>query len=53
MMSTMGRLSRLCDQKIILGRVIVRTARGYSVEAHPKYIRDVSAVLGLEELDVW
>ena len=32
-----------------LGRVIERTARGYSVEANPKYIRDVIAVLFLEE----
>ena len=31
------------------GRVIERTARGYSVEANPKYIRDVITVLGLEE----
>ena len=28
----------------------MRTARGYSVEANPKYIRDVMAVLGLEDL---
>ena len=27
--------------------MVVRTARGYSVEANPKYIRDVIAVLGL------
>ena len=32
-----------------LGRVIARMARGYSVEASPKYIRDVIAVLGLED----
>ena len=32
-----------------LSKVIERTARGYSVEANPKYIRDVIAVLGLEE----
>ena len=31
-----------------LGRVIERTARGYSVEANPKYIRNVINVLGLE-----
>ena len=31
-----------------LGRVIVMAARGYSVEANPKYIFDVIAVLGLE-----
>ena len=32
-----------------LGRVIERKARGYSVEANPKYIRNVINVLGLEE----
>ena len=32
-----------------LGRVIERTARGYSMEANPKYIRNVINVLGLEE----
>ena len=32
-----------------LGRVIERTARGYSVEANPNYIRNVINVLGLEE----
>ena len=41
-------MERLGDQISFLGRVIVRTARGYSVEANPKYIRDVIAVLGLE-----
>ena len=40
----MGRLAQL---EIFLGRVIVTTARGYSVEVNPKYIRDVIAVLGL------
>ena len=29
--------------------MIERTARGYSVEANPKYIRDMIAVLGLED----
>ena len=29
--------------------MIERTARGYSVEANPKYIRNVINVLGLEE----
>ena len=33
----------------LVGRVIERTARGYSVEANPKYIRNVINVLGLEE----
>ena len=38
------------DDKIyFLLRVIERTARGYSVEANPKYIRNVINVLGLEE----
>ena len=37
------------DQVFFLGRVIKRTVRGYSVAANPKYIRDVIAVLGLEE----
>ena len=32
-----------------LGRVIERTARGYSVEANPKYIQNVMNVLGLKE----
>ena len=37
------------DKFYFLGRVIERTARGYSVEANPKYIRNVINVLGLEE----
>ena len=37
------------DKFYFLGRVIERTARGYSVEAIPKYIRNVMNVLGLEE----
>ena len=32
-----------------LGRVLEGTARGYSVEANLEYIRDVIAVLGLED----
>ena len=32
-----------------LGRVIERTARGYSVEANPKYVGNVTNALGLEE----
>ena len=35
--------------KYFLGRVIERKARGYSVEANPKYIRNVINVSGLEE----
>ena len=34
---------------VVPGRVIVRTSYGYPVEANPKYIRDVIAVLGLED----
>ena len=34
---------------VVPGNVIVRTSCGYSVEANPKYIRDVIAVLGLED----
>ena len=37
------------DKIYFLGRVIERTARGYSVEANPKYIQNVMNVLGLEE----
>ena len=37
------------DKFYFLGRVIERTARGYWVEANPKYIRNVINVLGLEE----
>ena len=44
-----GRMEKLGDNIFFLGRVIERTARGYSVEANPKYIRDVIAVLGLED----
>ena len=33
----------------ILGRVIVTPGLGCSVEANPKYIRDVTAVRGLED----
>ena len=42
-------MEKLGDQIFFLGRVIERTARGYWVEANPKYVRDVIAVLGLEE----
>ena len=41
--------AHLGDQMNNFDRVIVRAARGYSGEANPKYIRDVSAVLGLED----
>ena len=33
----------------LLGRVIVRTARAYSVDSNPKYIRFVLTVFGLED----
>ena len=49
MMRTVGKLVQQNDQVFFLGRVIKRTVRGYSVEANPKYIRNVIAVLGLEE----
>ena len=43
------RMEKTGDKFYFLGRVIERTARGYSVEANPKYIRNVINVLGLEE----
>ena len=49
LMRIAGRVEKLGDKIFFLGRVIERTARGYSVEANPKYIRDVIAVLGLED----
>ena len=49
LMRIVGRMEKLGDKFFFLGRVIERTARGYSVEANPKYIRDVIAVLGLED----
>ena len=42
------RSQRTCNDHIP-PRVIERTARGYSVEANPKYIQNVMNVLGLEE----
>ena len=47
LMRIVGRMEKLGDQIFFFGRVIERTARGYSVEANPKYIRDVIAVLCL------
>ena len=44
-----GRMEKKGDKIYFLGRVIERTARRYSVEANPKYIRNVINVLGLEE----
>ena len=49
LMRIVGRMEKLGDKNFFLGRVIERTARGYAAEANPKYIRDVIAVLGLEE----
>ena len=42
-------MEKLGDKIFFLGRVIERTARGCSVEANLKYIRDVIVVLGLED----
>ena len=49
MMRIVGRIEKLGDKIFLLGRVIERTARGYSVGPNPTYIRDVVAVLGLED----
>ena len=49
MMRIVGRLVQQDDQVFILGRVIKSTVYGYSVEANPKYVRDVITVLGLED----
>ena len=42
-------MEKMGDKFYFLGRVIMRTARGYSVEASPKHIFYVVNVLGLEE----
>ena len=44
-----GRMEKTGDKIYFLGYVIDRTARGYSVETNPKYIRNVINVLDLEE----
>ena len=49
LMSIIGRMEKTGDQIYFLSRVIERTARGPSVKANPKYIRNVINVLGLEE----
>ena len=49
LMRITGRMEKTGDKIYFLGRVIERTARGYSVEANPKYIRNVINVFGLEE----
>ena len=46
-MRIVGRPAQLDGQTFFLGKVIGRTARGHSVEANPKYMRDVLAVHGL------
>ena len=46
LMRIVGRMEKLGDKNFFLGRVIERTALGYAVEANPKLIRDVIAVLG-------
>ena len=48
-MKITGRMKKTGDNSYFLGRVIERTARGYSVEANPKYIRYVINVFCLEE----
>ena len=50
LMRIAGRMEKLGGKISFLGRVIERTARGYSAEANQKYIRDVIAVLCLEEV---
>ena len=49
LMRITGRMEKTNDKFYFLGRVIERTARGYSVEANPKHIRIVMNVLRLEE----
>ena len=49
LMRIKGRREKLGDTMYFLGKVIERTARGYSEEANPQYIRNVINVLGLEE----
>ena len=49
LMRITGRMEKTGDKIYFLGRVIERTARGYSVEANPKYIRNVINDLGLED----
>ena len=44
-----GKLQKLDDQ-FVLGWMVM-TARGHTAEANPKYIRDLNAVLGLEDFN--
>ena len=48
LMRITGRMEKMGDKFYFLCRVIERTARGCSVEANPKYIRNVINILGLE-----
>ena len=41
LMRITGRMEKTGDKIYFLGRVIERTARGYSVEANPKYMGNV------------
>ena len=45
-MRIVGRMEKLGDKMLFLGRVIERTARGYAVEANLKYRRDCCAWSG-------
>ena len=45
LMRVIGRMEKLGDKNFFLGRVIERTARGYSVEANPKHIRSLFLVV--------
>ena len=47
MMRIMGRPAQLDGQTFFLDKFLGRTARGYPVEANPKYMRDVIAVHGV------
>ena len=49
LMRITGRMQKTGDKIYFLVRVIERTARGYSMEATPKYIRNVINILGLEK----
>ena len=51
LMRITGRMEQTGDKFYFLVRVIERTARGYSVEANPKYIRNVINVLGWNKQD--
>ena len=44
-MRIVGRTEKLGNKIFFLGRVIERTARGFSVEANQNYIQNVIAVL--------